>query len=265
MDLTTATPVEIDTAIAEIFERLAPLYFNVERAQEDVRRITKNMASPRAYLTQANVDRALANLSEAMQAANLVEAECDPFEAEFARRGGWTRAFLVLNTNGHIHSSRACSTCFLTTRYGWLPQVSGFDEAEIVAQAGQDACTVCYPTAPVEKRIARTLLHSSEVAAQAARDERAAAKAARDVVKAAKALEIDLRPFGVDGYVGRIHTLAAAKSYLTDAAEYEGWGRTHPYYPAAAVQAVAEAVAAKVGTTPAEETAAAAKRAAKRR
>jgi hypothetical protein len=253
-DLATQTPIEIDSALAAIFERLAPLYSNVESAQEDVRRITKNMANPRAYYTQPDLDRAQASL-----------IETDPFDAEFARRGGWTRAFLVLNTNGHIHSSRNCSTCFATTRYGWLPQVSGFDEAEIVAQSGQDACSTCYPTAPVEKRIARTLLHSSEVAAQAARDERAAAKAAKDAVKAAKALEIDLRPFGVDGYVARIHTLAAAKSYLTDAAEYEAWGRVHPYYPAAAVQAAAEAVAAKVGTSADQEIAAAAKRAAKRR
>ena len=43
-----------------------------------------------------------------------------------------------------------CSTCFDTTRYNWLVQYSNDDEATIVADAGQDACTVCYPSAPAE-------------------------------------------------------------------------------------------------------------------
>jgi len=62
----------------------------------------------------------------------------------------WTRAFLVTNTNGHVHSSMDCNTCFDTTRYNWLIQYSNDDEATIVEDAGQDACTVCYPSAPAE-------------------------------------------------------------------------------------------------------------------
>jgi hypothetical protein len=267
MNITTATPVEIDTAIAAIYAEAAPLATRVDMAQKDVDHYTARLGQRGyAYITQADVDRAEVRLANAEDALALVLAQTAPYDEEFTARGGWTRAWLVLNSNGHVHSSRACSSCNYRTSFGWLPQVSGQDEAEIVAAAGEGACTICYPSAPVDTLSRpRTLLHATEVEAAAARAAKAAKKAEADAKKAAKALEIDLRPLGVDSFVGRIHTLAAAKAYLTSAAEYVGWGRTHPYYPAAAVQFAAEAVAAKVGTTVEEEMAAAAKRAAKRR
>lgn len=68
-------------------------------------------------------------------------------EAEY---GGWQRFFLVTNTNGHIHATRACSTCYPTTQFAWLPDLSGLTEADAVAEHGPRLCTVCFPTAPVE-------------------------------------------------------------------------------------------------------------------
>jgi len=65
---------------------------------------------------------------------------------------GWTRAFLVTNSNGHVHSSMNCSTCNRNgkaTTFAWVTDFSDHDEAQIVAAAGWRACTVCYPTAPV--------------------------------------------------------------------------------------------------------------------
>jgi hypothetical protein len=92
----------------------------------------------------------------------------------------WTRAFLVLASNGHVHSSMNCSTCFPTTRYNWLVQYSNDEESTIVEDAGKDACTVCYPSAPAEvlNRPSR-IVTADKIAKDAAKAEREAKKAAR--------------------------------------------------------------------------------------
>jgi hypothetical protein len=92
----------------------------------------------------------------------------------------WTRAFLVLASNGHVHKSQDCSTCFPTTRYNWLVQYSNDDENTIVEDAGQDACTVCYPSAPAEvlNRPSR-IVTADKIAKAEAKAERDAKKAAR--------------------------------------------------------------------------------------
>ena len=92
----------------------------------------------------------------------------------------WTRAFLVINSNGHVHSSLNCSTCFPTTRYQWLVQYSNDDENTIVEDAGQDACTICYPSAPAEvlNRPSR-IVTADKIAKAQAKAEREAKKAER--------------------------------------------------------------------------------------
>lgn len=73
-------------------------------------------------------------------------------EAEYNRRGGWSRFFLVTSSQGHIHSTTACSTCHTyrsSASFGWLPEVSGKTEAEAVAAHGETLCSVCFPSAPV--------------------------------------------------------------------------------------------------------------------
>ena len=96
------------------------------------------------------------------------------------RQDPWTRAFLVINSNGHVHSSMDCSTCFPRTRYQWLVQYSNDDEKTIVEDAGQDACTICYPSAPAEvlNRPSR-IVTADKIAKAKAKEERDAKKAAR--------------------------------------------------------------------------------------
>ncbi|MEV6680686.1 hypothetical protein AB0N09_28050 [Streptomyces erythrochromogenes] len=92
----------------------------------------------------------LERLDAARAAYGLVK---DPFaliDDEWERRGGWSRFFLVRGRGGHIHSSRRCQTCHLTTDIGWLPDMSGRTEADAVAEHGPWLCTVCYPSAPLE-------------------------------------------------------------------------------------------------------------------
>jgi hypothetical protein len=73
-----------------------------------------------------------------------------------------------------------CNTCFDTTRYNWLIQYSNDDENTIVEDAGQDACTICYPSAPAEvlNRPSR-IVTADKIAKAEAKAERDAKKAAR--------------------------------------------------------------------------------------
>jgi hypothetical protein len=214
MDLTTATPAEIDTRLAELEAEDAQLTRQIRSAMLDLRqslgqqqeRITlRNGKTEWVWLISAyDTEREAVALREAGQSRTTTEAAYDQLHAlrqhvlvnraertkisaEFDRRGGWTRAWAVVG--GHIHSSRSCHTCFPTTRFQWLPQVSGMDEAEIVELAGERACTVCYPSAPVDalKRACQlwTAQETADAEAMAARARELAAK--RDA-KAAKSI-----------------------------------------------------------------------------
>lgn len=322
IDQTTRTPVEIDTDLAALYDTAAGLRLDSAQARRRLfstadRREEGSKVShwdrnpdPEATLdevlallrakaegTSYTADYAVSALKayDDVKAALAANAAAQaPLHAEYRRRGGWTRAFLVLSSNGHVHSSMDCSTCFEPrwtpdgykpgTEYGWLPSLSGHTEAEIVDAAGADACTVCYPTAPVVSLSRpRRVLHHTEEAAAAARAERDAAKIARAAAKEAKMIaNPDGSPLSVfdwhcaerhmqqrDGSVRiepaydrfeTLETLHAAKSWLTDSQE--------GYRPKRAedVQRVAVAIAHKGGTTtPEQEIEAAKKRAAKRR
>ena len=140
-------------------------------------------------------------------------------EAEYTRRGGWTRAYLVDNANGHVHNNTRCSSWnrgFSATQFHWLTELSGQDENEIVALAGERACTICYPHAPVSVLASTSHLEGpNQAAARQASEERAAAKAARDAGKAAKSIT---NPDGsrLRGEYGTIATVVSAWRELVD-------------------------------------------------
>lgn len=157
-DLATATPVEIDTALAEIYTRLyaewdvqARLAKYIEEMEQGIAKREENPISGRySCYTQEALNDLIEKADESTQRALQIYDEIPPFEAEFSSRGGWSRFFLVKNNGGHIHSSMSCSTCYPTTQFGWLPNLSGQTEAEAVAKHGAILCTVCYPSAPTE-------------------------------------------------------------------------------------------------------------------
>lgn len=103
--------------------------------------------SPRSNI--GSVRRSLAKLDEATAELARIHADMAPLEAVY-EANGWSRFFLVTSSPGHIHSSMSCSTCRLTTTYGWLPELSGKTEAEAVAAHGPALCSVCFPSAPTE-------------------------------------------------------------------------------------------------------------------
>lgn len=111
---------------------------------------------------------------------------------EFRRRGGWTRAFKV--TGGHVHKTTECSTCHngeYRTQLFWKIEYSGKPEEEIVAAAGEEACTVCYPSAPVAKGLTApqcVIFTPEELDKEEARHKREARKAEIAAAKEAKGI-----------------------------------------------------------------------------
>lgn len=97
------------------------------------------------------VARRLLDEVEVLTAAtDKLAGEINELDDEFDARP-WSRFFLVTSSaGGHVHSSRWCHTCKPSTEFGWLPQLSGKDEPEAVADQGAILCTACYPSAPVE-------------------------------------------------------------------------------------------------------------------
>ena len=221
------------------------------------------------------------------QIADLVEGPQAVLDAEFARRGGWSRAYLV--TDGHVHSNQNCSSCHkgeFRTRFSWMIAYSGKTEEEIVKAAGERACTICYPSAPVAKglRAPKSVMFTPEEIQRAAdRDAAAEKKVLAAEKKAAKAITDEGGvPLKVYTWTKKAHqkrlrsgelvdvpaqefsdtlaTVHAARGWLTDRFESRGDNGAHRD-----TQKVARAVAAKEGKTVETVLAEARERARKRR
>lgn len=171
MNVQTATPAEIDSAWAEVNGRIAQVASRRGTVCGDLRRYAGFKADRRTGIwtgtveealdiiaagrartwDQSAADRLVAVLNQIDDQLAELHAEAAPFRAEWDRRGGWTRFFLVNNADGHVHSSMDCSTCnngIYATQFKWITEFSGQDEAGIVELAGEKACTTCYPSAP---------------------------------------------------------------------------------------------------------------------
>lgn len=201
-DVRTADPVQFDERAAEAGKELARAYSHLRSRLDELHRSVGDRRSPRSgwgksdeqVLTAAREWVTLADGGAASEATGsrirgpLHDVETDQVEVDRAReqvdgleeafriRGGWNRAFLVANANGHVHSSMDCSTCRATTQYAWLTDYSGADEDSIVQDAGHRACTTCYPSAPVgdAKSLPTKMFTPDELAAQRDRERREA-------------------------------------------------------------------------------------------
>lgn len=302
-EITTRTPVEIDTELAALYNDYYVLIFsdaarakdNLHYAADDKRvysgrsttwALTTAEATAKAeakaadesamYHERESAKSALARYATVKAEIAANAAQQAPLHAEFTRRGGWTRAYLVVTKGqGHVHSSMHCSTCYPTTQFAWLPELSGSDETAIVEAAGERACTICYPTAPAEVlNRPTTLFTKDEVTKQREREERATAKAARQAEKVAKGLTPDGSEFtvryveqnapgwerdeaGKSVHVSRdrdrterFKTERAAVQWAVDALYRVTWSDAQPFKDAlAGVEQVVAAVAAKHGKT----------------
>lgn len=168
MNIQTATPAQIDARLAEINAQIARAESKVDYAKKDIEQRTKRGLSVLDFM-----EAKLADAEAELEAAQELP---EPFTAEYRRRGGWTRYFMVMQANGHLHSSTQCSTCRWTTQFAWMTEFSGMSAEEIVDMAGEDACTVCFPDAPVEQRSRLPFRVAEREAADKARAERDAKK-----------------------------------------------------------------------------------------
>jgi hypothetical protein len=179
VNLTTATPAEIDAKLAELYVRqnaaeasLAVIMGDIHRYAGDKGRKVRgrgtvyNLTDDEAIAAVVelsagdsydaeNAERILLSRFDKLAQIEGAQTDAKPLDAEFNRRGGWSRFFLVTSSNGHIHSSMNCSTCHVTTAFAWLPDASGQTMADAIAERdklGSAAilCTVCFPDAPVE-------------------------------------------------------------------------------------------------------------------
>ena len=143
MNLTTASPREIDEAIAEIYQR----------ASRPRSRQIELLRSARKYGNAGgNYARIAAEKFESAakygEEAKAIEAEADPYEAEFEARGGWARYFWCQSDGGHIHRGRECPSIRPTTVLGWVPSFADRSVDDMIAEYGCSVCSKCYPQAP---------------------------------------------------------------------------------------------------------------------
>lgn len=273
-----ALAVKTDTRLAEIYEASLDLKGQQERLAYDIHRSGGSVNTAPKYsgkkvwarsLDEAMTDfdgqtydratweRSVAKYQANEQKLDALDKEAGELNTVYLDAGTWTRAFLVTNKGGHVHRSMSCSTCYPTTRFFWLPEYSGSDEDQIVDDAGERACTVCYPSAPVKTLSKPTKIFSDDEKQQAiARQERAASKTAKD----AKALN---NPDGSDllvknhysvTYPDHLKTDVSAQNwYVKNAADLQAKHAEHiqAEFPItrASLEKILTALAAKHGKT----------------
>jgi hypothetical protein len=181
--------------------------------------------------------------------------------AEEVRRGGWNRAYLVQGPGGHVHNTQRCSSCHKgqePTRFTWKIDYSGQSEDEIVAAAGERACTICYESAPTDALKRPTKMFGpDEIRRQKAAEERAAKAAVKAAKKAKNAISL---PDGTPLHEkldrngnqtgSRVETIYAARQRLTSEAWYEIASDRFSAEHTANLLHIARAVAWKVNELP---------------
>lgn len=279
------TPSQVDELLGAVDTMLSVAYHRQDLAEEYIKIEVEGRRRGRTYTpfgealakVKEMADRQptgsaaglLADLQKASDLVAAVTAIESKMEAEFHRRGGWTRSFLV--TDGHAHRTNRCSTCHRggkrTPMYRFW-EFSGMDEAEIVEKARDRACTVCYPSAPVARglKTGKSALLTPE---EKERAEQQTAEAARRAEKKAKdALNAITQPDGTPlrdemGRDGRqrgsvVLKLRTARTELKQECWYQyAWGDEDGAYERN-IQHLARSVAWKenglpVGTEPTRE------------
>jgi hypothetical protein len=253
-------PVIIDTAIAEAQRERESLMFELGRNQRAIESYAeRSYYADRKQEAERKVVELVGKLSE--NSIKIMELE--------SLYTGWSRAFLVVNSNGHIHKSTSCSTCFDTTRFVWLTDISGKDELEIAELAGEKACTICYAHAPSTYFLRECQLEDPAVVK--AREEREAAKAVREAKRLATGIwNADGSPLRIRNYIdsryaSEVKTERTAQTMVVDEmVSLAGWVKkiSDERYPNAQAQVdfiesniveILSALATKRGTSVEEQ------------
>jgi hypothetical protein len=229
-----------DEALLPILREIAIWEARVAGLKKEIR----NVGALRLQAREVALGSAQAKLAE-------LKAEAAPLEA-IAEAGKWTRFVLV--PGGHLHRGFYCSTLRYTTVTGLLPEYSGADEKEIVELAGEVACTVCFPSAPVDRPTMIPALKKAREEREAEAAARAAKKVAAEAAKIVVGRKVYKTQRAAENQIGWEIENVVSRRYMTagDAAH-----RAHLDNLAAedlaAAQEIAQAIAAAVEGYSADE------------
>lgn len=169
MDIATATPVEIDTELGRLYSEAFPYRQTIRNTDERIFALVRGTEGEtpveiKTYAAARDRARKLVDeLPKLLVAGQTAHAKLAPLQAaeellegEYEARGGWSRFFLVVSSEGHVHSSMHCSTCTNRTQFRWMPDQSGLTMDEAIAAwdkrgSAEILCTVCFPNAPVAR------------------------------------------------------------------------------------------------------------------
>lgn len=183
MDTKTASPASIDAEIARLAQEADKINQTISRMQEDLARAEQDSY----WALVIGVDKVAAELAQARTHWYQAMNDITPLHAEFESRGGWTRYYLVDSYDGHVHRDADRYRCSRTraTVHIWLTEQSGMPAAELVELAGERACTLCFPDAPVDV-LRRPSVFTPPTAVE--KEARAVERRERARVKAEKAI-----------------------------------------------------------------------------
>lgn len=250
MDIPTASPPEIDTEIARLANEIAKRCLVISQASRTIELEIRHPA-PFGGVNQHRINQCESLISIANREINGLREQRAPLDDEFERRG-WTRYYLVDSHNGHVHFDVSQSRCSrqVSTSHLWLTSESGKPAEEVVALAGERACTQCFPWAPTETRSRPCAYRTpSEIEQETRRQERAAKAAARAVKAITNPDGSPLR-ITVDGRRDTLATVRAAELRCVDLMFWPAWNlRSRTEEESKAIERILICLAVKANTT----------------
>lgn len=136
--------VKTDTTLAELdFERAK--YVNY--AYSEKRTSERYSKRPDTAYNRIQIQESLERLAKLNEKIAEYDVKIKPLNDIYMEHG-WARYYYV--PAGHVHN-RYCSTLRVTTTVYWLPEYADMPVDELIEKAGDRACTVCFPDAPVDK------------------------------------------------------------------------------------------------------------------
>lgn len=196
--LMKSTPVVFDSENYNLYQQEANSENTVDRLQKSIANYHDlvqshgaDSYSGKSYMQKIQKSREL--LDQEQKALDEVREKINVYQEIYEKRGSWPRAYLVRNMNGHVHSSRNCSTCNKgdsKTDFSWQTKFSGKTEQEIIDAAGWRACDVCYPTIQGQDRskLPTEMFTEEEEKREIARQARASKKAEKEAKTKAEAV-----------------------------------------------------------------------------
>lgn len=198
------TATDIRTLAKTTDNKLFPIQDEIHMLEDGIQNARNRLDSVQSHkMSTSQVAFYEEQIAKAQAKVDELNPLAEPLRAIY-RAHYWNRFILV--PAGHLHRGTGCSTLRWTTQRYLLPDFSGADESEVVDLAGERACTVCFPAAPVN----RPSMLPVDVAAREAAAQERAEKAAKLAADTHKFMNDDRQPLKIGGE--RLKTVRAAEN-----------------------------------------------------